>query len=78
MPTVFGLYIDEVSHYIQRYGCLGACLEAIAIQILQYADDIVLISESPEGLQRHLKAFCTNKGVSINMDKTKVMVFNTT
>ena len=48
----------------------------IAIQILLYADDIMLISDSPEGLQRHLNAFklfCTDKGFLINMDKTKVM-----
>ena len=80
-PTLFGLYIDEVSHYIERFGGSGARLASIAIQILLYADDIVLISDSPEGLQRHLNAlklFCTDKGLSINMDKTKVMVFNTT
>ena len=59
---------------------MGACLAAIAIQILLYVHDIVLISDSPEGQQRHLNAlklFCTDKGLSINMDKTKVMVFNT-
>ena len=53
----------------------------IVIQILVYADDIVLISNTPEGLQRHLNAlrvYCTGKGLSINMDKTKAMVFNTT
>ena len=60
---------------------MGACLAGIAIQILLYADDIVLISDSLDGLQGHLKAlklFCTDKGLSINMDKTKAMVFNTT
>ena len=80
-PTLFGLYIDEVSHYIERFGGSGARLASIAIQILLYVDDVVLISDSPEGLQRHLNAlklFCTDKGLSINMDKTKVMVFNTT
>ena len=77
-PTLFGLYIDEVSHYIERFGGLGSCLMGIAVQILLYADDIVLISDSPEGLQRHLNAlklFCMDKSLSINMDKT---VFNTT
>ena len=52
-----------------------------SIQILLYANDIVLIFYSLEGLQRHLDAlivFCTDKGLSINMDNTKVMVFNTT
>ena len=55
-PTLFGLYIDEASHYIERFEGLGECLAGIAIQILLYADDIVLISDSPEGLQRHLNA----------------------
>ena len=80
-PTLFGLYIDEVSQYIERFGGSRAHLAGIAIQILLYADDIVLISDSPEGLQRHLnslKLFCTDKGLSISMNKTKVMVFNTT
>ena len=39
------------------------------------------MSDSLEGLHRHLNAlklFCMGKGLSINMDKTKVIVFNTT
>ena len=79
-PTLFGLYIDEVSHYIERFGGLGARLAGIAIRILLYADDIVLISDTLEGLQRHLNAlklFCTDKGLSINVTRS-VMVFNTT
>ena len=74
--ALVGLYIDEVSHYIDRFGGVGACLAGIAIQMLLYADDIMLISDSPEGLPRHLNAlklFCTDKGFLINMDKTKVM-----
>ena len=35
---------------------LRACLAGIAIQILLYTDDIVLMSDTPEGLQRHLYA----------------------
>ena len=80
-PTLFDLYIDEVSHYIERLGSLGACLAGIAIQILLYGDNIVLISDSLKELQRHLnalKVLSTDKGLSINMDKIKVMVFNTT
>ena len=80
MPTVthsLSLYTDEVSHYIERFRGSGACLAGIAIQILLYVDDIVLISDSPEGLQRHLNAlklFCMDKGLSINMDKTQTWV----
>ena len=49
--------------------------------MLLYADDIVLISESPEGMQRQLDAlhtFAKDSGLSVNLGKTKVMVFNTT
>ena len=44
---LFSLYIDEVSHCIEIFGGSEACLAGIAIQILLYADDIVLISDSP-------------------------------
>ena len=33
-PTLLGLYIDEVSHYIERFGGLGACLEGVAMQTI--------------------------------------------
>ena len=84
MPTfthLFGLYIEEISEYIERGGGSGAGLAGVTIPILLYADDIVLISDSPEGLQRHLNAlklFCTDKELFVNLNKTKVMVFNTT
>ena len=41
----------------------------------------VLISDSPEGMQHHLNGlhrFAEDSGLSINLGKTKVMVFNTT
>lgn len=52
----------------------------LLIPILLYADDIVLLSGTPEGLQRHLDVlhhYCTTWGLSVNLAKTKVMVFNT-
>ena len=49
-PTLFGMYIDEVSDYIDRDGDRGALLSGTWIPLLLYADDLVLIFESPEGL----------------------------
>ena len=77
--TLFHLYIDEGSNYIKRFGDLGERLPGTAMQILLYVDNIVMIFDSPKGFQRHLntlKVFCRDKGLTINMDKTKVMVFN--
>ena len=50
------------------------------VHIMLYVDDIVLISESPEGLQSHLSAldeFCVHRGLTVNLGKTKVMIFHT-
>ena len=43
-PTLFGMYVDEVSDYIDREGDRGAQLAGTWIPLLLYANDIVLIS----------------------------------
>ncbi|MCO5546778.1 hypothetical protein L7F22_000214 [Adiantum nelumboides] len=55
-PTLFRMYVDEVSDYIDREGDRGVQLAGTWIPLLLYADDIVLISDSPEGMQRDLDA----------------------
>ena len=43
-----------------------------------YADDIVLIAESPEGLQNMRNAlnnYCTEWNLTVNVQKTKIMIF---
>ncbi|MCO5589452.1 hypothetical protein L7F22_043419 [Adiantum nelumboides] len=80
-PTLFGIYIDELSKYVDTYGDAGSSLVGVMIPLLLYADDVVLISDSPEGLQRQLDAlqrFCADRDLTVNLGKTKVMVFNTT
>ena len=52
-PTLFGLYVDEVSDYIGRDGDRGAQLAGTWIPLLLYADDIVLMVDSTEGMQKH-------------------------
>ena len=79
-PTLFGLYIDEVADYVTQGGGAGVDLSGTQVHIMLYADDIVLISESQEGLQQHLlslDAFCTQRGLTVNLGKTKVMIFHT-
>jgi len=49
------------------------------VSILLYADDIVLLSGSPAGLQHLLhvlQLFCGDKLLSVNMAKTRVVIFN--
>ena len=44
-----------------------------------YADDIVLLSQTANGLQKllcRLEDFCTRWNLKVNIDKTKVIIFN--
>ena len=48
------------------------------LDLLMYADDIVLISSSATGLKNHLhtlQSFCKDWKLNVNTDKTKVCVF---
>ena len=80
-PTLFGIYIDELETFLHEHtqetdGCL---LHQVLISILLFVDDIVLLSSSPEGLQRQLDAlalFCELRKLTVNLSKTKVMIFN--
>ena len=49
------------------------------VTCLMYVDDIVLLSNSKEGLQNslsNLKEFCDSWNLKINIEKTKIIIFN--
>ncbi len=53
-------------------------LGGILVPLLLYADDLILMSTSPEGLQRQLDAlasFCEQRQLTGNLSKTKVVIF---
>ncbi|MCO5546769.1 hypothetical protein L7F22_000205 [Adiantum nelumboides] len=73
-PTLFGLYIDEIVDFILHQGGEGVDIAGTTVHILLYADDIVSVSETAEGLQLHLQAlddFCSQRGLTVNLGKTK-------
>ena len=50
----------------------------LVVYMLLYADDIVLIAESPEGLQDFINVlfdFCQQSKMEVNVGKTKIMIF---
>ena len=55
-PTLFGIYIDEITDFIACKGGKGVAMGDMQVSILLYADDIVLLSESEHDLQKHLNA----------------------
>lgn len=79
-PTLFSLFINELANYISENGVHGVQLlpNLLELFILLFADDVTLISTTPGGLQAQLnslKLCCDKLKLTVNKDKTKVMVF---
>ena len=77
-PSLFKIFINDFPLYLEK------CIDAVSLQneslnCLMYADDIVIMSTSAEGLQQRisiLETYCNDWCLKINIKKTKVMVFN--
>ncbi len=78
-PLLFGLYIDALeSRIVVLAGDDSLDLAGTAVKLLPYADDLVLMSKSLRGLQKQLdelNAFCKERDLTVNVKKTKVVVF---
>jgi len=74
-PDLFNLYSEKALKTIRM--CDGFDLEGANYNNLRYADDIALIADSEEKLQRLLKVVAKESerlGLRINCDKTYVLV----
>ena len=77
---LFSLYLDELEALPEDASEHVDCrrLAQLLIAILMFADDIALFSYSPRGLQHQLnilQELCTARGLKLNVQKTKTMVF---
>ncbi len=77
-PLLFGLYFDELEKHLDALdGDSPPQLADIVVKLLLYADDLALMSETPQGLQKQidvLSKFCVERQLVINVSKTKVVV----
>lgn len=79
-PTLFKIFINDLVNCFDGT-CKPVVLNSINLNCLLYADDLVLISETPDGLQcclDKLQIYCEEWGLQINTRKTKSVVFNNT
>lgn len=77
-PTLFNIFLDDLVPCILNSNGDHPSLNNTVIPLLMYADDVVLISESPEGLQLSLNAlnnYCKTWRLNVNLKKTKIVVF---
>ena len=79
-PTLFELFINDLPNMFDD-SCSPVSLLTRKLHCLLYADDLVLLSESLQGLQNSLTKlshYCDEWGLQINISKTKSLVFNNT
>jgi hypothetical protein len=78
-PLLFGLYLDELEKHLDALdGDSPPQLAAIIVKLLLYVDDLALMSETPQRLQKQinvLSELCVEQQLVINVSKTKVVVF---
>ena len=76
-PSLFNLFLNDLPERFTNE-CVPVMLDSQNISVLMYADDIVLLSESPIGLQNclnNLLEYCSQWKLSVNLKKTKVVIF---
>lgn len=77
-PLLFSLYLNDFENSYIMSNCEDIILQEISLFLMMYADDMVLLSESPEGLQNILDTlheYCNDWKLSVNVCKTKIVVF---
>jgi hypothetical protein len=76
-PLLFNLYVNDIHHYFDD-SCCPVTLGNTQLNCLLYADDLVILSESKEGLQNacnKLAQFCNDWALEVNLKKSNAMVF---
>ena len=77
-PILFSLYVNDFEMHFLSENCPSVDIQLINLFLLMYADDTVIISETCDGLQNMLNALLTYTkkwNLTVNIDKTKIMVF---
>jgi hypothetical protein len=78
-PLLFGFYLDGLEKHLDALdGDNLPQLVDIVVKLLLYADDLALMSKTPQGLHKQIDAlfeFCVERQLVINVTKTKVVVF---
>ena len=77
-PLLFSLFVEDLEMFILNRDSCGLTLEEITVILLLFADDMVILAETPEDLKKSLNTlyeYCNKWSLEVNTEKTKVMVF---
>ena len=77
-PSLFNIFIDDIGEIFDNC-CDPVNLFDVPLSHLLYADDLILMSTSMEGLNKcleKLKCYCNTWQMEVNLKKSQVIVFN--
>ena len=77
-PFLFSMLINDLENELIVKSVEGLDLHFLKIFLLMYADDIVLFSETEDGLQSGLNVlhdYCQKWKLTVNTQKTKIVIF---
>jgi len=75
---LFNIYINELADLLKQSDSPGLQLLHMEVKYLLYADDLIILSKTPEGLQNNLNIltkYCHDWKLEVNIPKTKIMIF---
>ena len=79
-PTLFNIFVNDIQDFMKKQNNTDPVkIGSTTLNCLLYADDVVLISRTKEGLQACINAiqkFSDQWLLKVNLSKTKVLIFN--
>ena len=78
-PLLFSLFMADTESHMSQDKCKGIQVNNSVLHLLMFADDLVLFSDSSEGLKlslSSLESYCRCWDMKTNPTKTKVLIFS--
>ena len=78
--TLFALFLADLEKFLLYNGARGVSIDdRHEVLVLAYADDLILLSDTPFGLNQTLRLltnYCDTNRLIVNTKKTTVMIFH--
>ena len=75
---MFSLFLNDIENAFHHPNNIAVTIDQLSIYLLLFADDAVMFAESKEELQDNLyclKSYCDKWSLTVNVEKTKVIIF---
>jgi hypothetical protein len=77
-PILFSLYVNDFERCFIKDNCTSIDIQLINLFLLMYADDMIILSETPEALEKNarlLEQLHEEWKLNVNVQKIKIVVF---